>query len=187
MFGAHRSSVEKSPGIRHGTVVRGNLIEIMHNACALNIPDSWAVLTRNYFSRLAFRRVCFSRSDKTHALRAEPLAFEGHVPTAELGTLSSRHDSRRGNSQNFFLKAPRMSSLPLTQHRNCRGRHDWHLNYYTIVGISQAAHNAAKWFALECKAAVRFFFQAGCEVRLTPDADSPPARSYVAFCTFRRT
>jgi len=24
----------------------------MHNACALNIPDSWAVLTRNYFSRV---------------------------------------------------------------------------------------------------------------------------------------
>lgn len=43
--------------IRYGAIVRGNLIEIMHNACALNIPDSWAALTRNLLlARPAFRR-----------------------------------------------------------------------------------------------------------------------------------
>lgn len=42
------AGVEKSSSIRYGVIVRGNLIEIMHNACALNIPDS---LTRNLLSR----------------------------------------------------------------------------------------------------------------------------------------
>lgn len=47
-----RQGVEKSPSVQRDAVVRGNLIEIMHNACPLNIPDSSAVLTRNYFSRI---------------------------------------------------------------------------------------------------------------------------------------
>lgn len=109
----HRSSVEKSPGIRHGTVVRDNLIEIMHNACALNIPDSSAVLTRNYFSRLAFRRACLSRSDKTHALRAERRPCSDRRAR---NFVRSRHDTRARVTREIFFSQSAFAYLPCRWH-----------------------------------------------------------------------
>lgn len=133
----------------------------MHNACALNIPDSWAVLTRNYFSRvLPFgASASLDRIKRTRCKRndSRPKAM---LRQAELGTLSDLATIRVKSRNSFFffsLKALRISSLPLTQQRNCRGRRDWHLNHYTTVGVPRAAHNAAKWFALECKPVIHFF------------------------------
>lgn len=54
-------------------------------------------------ARLAFRRVCLFRSDKTHVLQAERFASEGHAPTGrELRTLSDLA-TICGNLRNSFF------------------------------------------------------------------------------------